>query len=96
MEQRLKRKPSTTRVQKSWRLFGSCRDSDPNLFYPIGRSRTAQNQTLAAKLVCTSCPSREPCLAFALATHQELGVWGGTSPEDRRHLGWEVQRQVVS
>lgn len=81
---------------ENWREVGSCRDSDPNLFYPMGRGRAALEQAEVAKLVCRACPSREPCLAFALATRQELGVWGGTSPEDRRRLGRGRRRAVAS
>jgi WhiB family redox-sensing transcriptional regulator len=80
-----------------WRDVGSCRDSDPNLFYPVGKGRAALAQAEAAKVVCGDCPSREPCLAFALATRQELGVWGGTAPEERRLLlGRGRRRQVAS
>lgn len=73
-------------TSENWRAVASCRDSDPNLFYPLGRGLAALEQAAVAKLVCRACPSREPCLSFALATHQELGVWGGTSPEERRQL----------
>jgi WhiB family transcriptional regulator, redox-sensing transcriptional regulator len=44
------------------------------------------DQIDAAKAVCQSCDAKEPCLAFALATNQESGVWGGTSEEERRRL----------
>ena len=69
-----------------WRAFARCRDSDPNLFFPVGRGQVALEQAEEAKLVCRECPSREPCLAFALSAHEELGVWGGTSPQERREF----------
>lgn len=81
---------------EGWREVAKCRDSDPNLFYPLGRGRAAVAQAEAAKAVCRACPSREPCLAFALATRQDLGVWGGTSPEDRRALIRAQRRAVAS
>ena len=85
------------RATENWRDVGSCRDSDPNLFYPVGRGRAALEKTEVAKVVCRACPAREPCLAFALASRQELGIWGGTSPEDRRQLlGRGRQRPVAS
>jgi len=37
-----------------------------------------------AKAVCASCLVRQPCLEFALATHQVHGVWGGLTEEERR------------
>jgi len=80
----------------SWRGVGSCRDSNPNLFYPLGRGRAAREQAEVAKLVCLTCPSREPCLAFALATDQALGVWGGTSPEERGAMLGRRRRTPVA
>ncbi len=70
----------------TWRDAGYCRDKDPNLFYPLGKGRAALDQADVAKAYCRACPSREPCLAYAMATGQLLGVWGGTSPEERRVL----------
>ncbi len=81
---------------RSWRDVGSCRDSDPNLFYPLGRGRPAHEQAELAKSVCRGCPSREPCLAYALATRQDLGVWGGTSPDDRREIFRARRRAIAS
>ena len=85
-----------TRAEESWRDTGLCRDKDPNLFYPVGKGRPAAQQAEVAKAFCFVCPSREPCLAFALATGQELGVWGGTSPEERRRLLGRRRRTLVA
>ena len=82
-------------ASESWRQVASCRDSDPDLFYPLGKGRAALEQAEVAKSICRACPSREPCLAFALATRQDLGVWGGTTPEDRREL-IRVRRRAVA
>jgi WhiB family redox-sensing transcriptional regulator len=84
------------RRAENWRAVGSCRDSDPNLFYPLGRGHPSLEQTEVAKSICRACPSREPCLAFALATRQDLGVWGGTSPEERRELIRARRRAIAS
>lgn len=70
----------------SWRQEAACRDTSPELFFPIGTTGQAIDQIEAAKLVCMSCPAQEPCLEFALATNQDSGVWGATSEEERRHL----------
>lgn len=69
-----------------WREEAACRDTDPDLFFPIGTTGAALEQIDSAKSVCHSCPAQEACLEFALATNQESGVWGGTSEEDRRKL----------
>jgi WhiB family redox-sensing transcriptional regulator len=71
---------------ENWREVGSCRDSDPNLFYPLGRGREALEQIEEAKAICRTCPSQEACLDFALTFRQALGVWGGASAEERREI----------
>jgi WhiB family redox-sensing transcriptional regulator len=36
--------------------------------------------------VCRRCDVREPCLAWALESGQDHGVWGGLSEDERRAL----------
>ena len=36
------------------------------------------------KAVCARCAVRDECLAYALAHKIQHGVWGGTSPNERR------------
>jgi WhiB family redox-sensing transcriptional regulator len=69
-----------------WRGRAACRDSDPDLFFPVGSSGTAVEEIQAAKAVCGTCTVRPQCLAFALESNQEAGVWGGLDEEERRRL----------
>ncbi|MDY7099633.1 MAG: WhiB family transcriptional regulator [Actinomycetota bacterium] len=69
-----------------WRDQASCRDTDPDLFFPVGTTGPALEQIAHAKAVCDSCLVKAPCLEFALMTNQDSGVWGGTSEEERRKL----------
>lgn len=85
-----------------WRSRSLCRDSNPDLFFPVGATGTALGQIEAAKAICQECPVTIECLEFALATNQEAGVWGGTTEEERRKLrktwsagaptGWSAER----
>jgi WhiB family redox-sensing transcriptional regulator len=68
----------------SWRSQSLCRDTDPDLFFPIGTTGHALNQISRAKEVCGECPVSRQCLEFALETNQDSGIWGGTSEEERR------------
>ena len=79
----------------SWRAVSSCRDTDPDLFFPVGTTGPALEQIAAAKAVCDSCEAKAPCLEFALTTNQDSGVWGGTSEEERRKLrrAWVAQQR---
>jgi WhiB family transcriptional regulator, redox-sensing transcriptional regulator len=67
----------------NWRRL-ACRFTDPDLFFPVSASGAALKQVAAAKAVCAGCRVRSECLAFALATRQVHGIWGGMSEEERR------------
>lgn len=83
-----------------WRDDATCRDLDPDLFFPVGVTGMAVEQIEAAKSFCTNCASLEACLEFAITTNQEYGVWGGTTEDERRVLRrqWraEVRRQRIA
>ena len=84
---------------EDWRERAACRDTDPDLFFPVGTTGPALEQIEAAKSVCRTCDAQAACLDFALATNQESGVWGGTSEEERRKLrtAWLArQRRAAS
>jgi WhiB family transcriptional regulator, redox-sensing transcriptional regulator len=69
-----------------WRDRARCRDKDPEFFFPIGTTGPAALQVAEAKAFCGPCPVRSECLTWALETGQAVGVWGGTSEEERRAL----------
>lgn len=81
-----------------WRKYAACKDTDPDLFFPVGTTGPALDQIAAAKRVCCACEAQPQCLEFALTTNQEAGVWGGTSEEERRKLrkAWLTQRRRAS
>lgn len=70
----------------SWRKQAICRDTDPDLFFPVGTTGYALVQIERAKQVCGECPVHVDCLDYALETNQDSGIWGGTSEEERRNL----------
>jgi WhiB family transcriptional regulator, redox-sensing transcriptional regulator len=45
-----------------------------------------------AVAICRACPVRTDCLNFAITTGQSEGVWGGTTPSERRNLRREIRR----
>lgn len=67
-----------------WRDHALCRDTDPDLFFPVGTTGQALVQIDHAKHVCGECTVTSACLDFALATNQDSGIWGGLSEEERR------------
>lgn len=70
-----------------WWDAAECLWEDPELFFPDGSlGRTARNLAAIARTVCARCPVREECLRMALELGAEFGVWGGTTPEERRRM----------
>lgn len=70
----------------SWRKEALCKDTDPELFFPVGSTGQALQQITAAKSVCGECTVKTECLEFAIETNQDCGIWGGTSEDERRDI----------
>jgi WhiB family transcriptional regulator, redox-sensing transcriptional regulator len=70
--------------ESAWIERARCIGEDPELFFPVGTSAPALEQTVRAKAVCRGCPVVDACLAWALDTCQDAGVWGGLDEEERR------------
>ncbi len=69
---------------RSWMSDAACRGDDPSGFLEEG----THEQTRAALATCDGCTVRQHCLQLALAqpTQSDLGIWGGTTAEERRQL----------
>lgn len=67
-----------------WRLQAACRHADPDLFFPVSASGPSLDEVTRAKSICAACQVQRQCLAFALDTRQDHGVWGGMSEQERR------------
>ncbi|MDE0649062.1 MAG: WhiB family transcriptional regulator, partial [Gammaproteobacteria bacterium] len=61
----------------------ACRGSGPvAFFHPDGIGR-APWEPDDARSVCAGCEVRVDCLAYAYATGERHGVWGGLTPHER-------------
>jgi WhiB family transcriptional regulator, redox-sensing transcriptional regulator len=78
--------PAASSHRTSWRERAACRSYDPEIFFPIGKTGRAIAEIQRAKTICANCPIRADCLAFALQTHQDYGIWGGCDEDERRAL----------
>jgi WhiB family transcriptional regulator, redox-sensing transcriptional regulator len=72
--------------EMAWIEHGRCIGEDPELFFPVGNTGPAAEQTARAIAVCMACPVRTTCLEWALDTCQDAGVWGGLDEEQRRQI----------
>jgi WhiB family transcriptional regulator, redox-sensing transcriptional regulator len=70
----------------AWMGDAACRGADPELFFPDGEVRSASAQVKQAKLICSGCPVSARCLAWALTSGQQAGIWGGRTETERRGL----------
>lgn len=77
-----------------WVHDASCRELDPDLFFPVGSTGPAAEQVASAKAVCEPCAVRGLCLDWAISTGQDSGVWGGYSEEERRALRRQRRREA--
>lgn len=86
------RRPATPALTRDELDQALCTQSDPEAWFPdIGGSARA------AVAVCARCPIQARCLAVALSLPNDLdGVWGGTTPNQRRALRRRLNRQTAS
>ncbi|UCG41060.1 MAG: WhiB family transcriptional regulator [Acidimicrobiia bacterium] len=76
---------------QAWRLEAACADLTSEEFFLAGDDLEGMRR---AQAVCAGCPVKAECLEFALASNQSLGIWGGTTPNERRRLRREWLRKA--
>lgn len=75
------RTPITVEPAYDWRADALCAQTDPDLFHP----ETGQTSA-TAKRVCMGCPVRRQCLEHAVTHGENVGVWGGMTPGQRKAI----------
>jgi WhiB family redox-sensing transcriptional regulator len=88
------RATSTAGRAYDWRDDATCREEDPELFFPLGNSGAYLAQIEEAKAVCRRCPVIGACLQWALETSQDAGVWGGLSENERRAMKRRLRKHA--
>lgn len=48
-------------------------------------SESPKRQALAIAM-CNACPAKSACLDFALSNDEEFGIFGGTTPNQRKAM----------
>lgn len=61
-----------------------CKSVDPDLFFP--EDYEDRKTVLGAKAICKDCPLTVACLEYALGDSGLDGIWGGTTPQERKNL----------
>jgi hypothetical protein len=78
---RLLRAVQERQLDGAWRQRGACQAVDPETFFPAP-SEPAD----AAVALCRTCDVQGACLAWALEVGDCHGVWGATTPRERRAM----------
>jgi len=68
----------------------ACKDKPAEWFFPQAHDWVPE----VARSICEGCPIKDACRDFAVNTNQEYGIWGGTSPEDRRKIRRQRRRSI--
>ena len=63
---------------------GACREIGLELFFPEEKGNGSDTYVYA-KTICNRCVVQVKCLEWAIL-HEDHGMWGGTSPVDRRKI----------
>lgn len=91
--------PQDHLASQTWREAAACHGIDTAVFYPTvkgGRgsspARRAYDRAIA---ICHTCPVNYQCLWYALDHKEEHGVWGATTPDDRKALARLGKRAAV-
>lgn len=68
----------------AWRTRAACRHLDipikPLDLFFAGRGEPVYQ----AKAICRRCPVKGECHAYADEHHEQIGIWGGRAPKERR------------
>ncbi|WP_030747776.1 WhiB family transcriptional regulator [Streptomyces sp. NRRL S-31] len=72
-----------------WQAEAACRGMDSAVFFspPGERGNARRSREEKAQEICRNCPVSALCGAFAAASGQRYGVWGGRTEAQRRTTG---------
>lgn len=68
--------------------LAACKTVEADLMFPLSYTQAFVRQIEQAKGVCGRCPIARSCLRYALDNPLKAvdGIWGGTTPDERRAL----------
>jgi WhiB family redox-sensing transcriptional regulator len=72
-----------------WIDRAACRGEAAHLFFSppvLEASDVRAKREKVAKSICARCPVTSECLSYALQVNETLGIWGGHTEVERRHL----------
>jgi WhiB family transcriptional regulator, redox-sensing transcriptional regulator len=73
--------------EAEWRERAACLPLPAILFFGMDDNETPAERHAReqeAKTICATCVVRDECLAYALATRESYGIWGGLTELERK------------
>jgi WhiB family redox-sensing transcriptional regulator len=88
-----------SRPTRNYEGVKACLDADPELFFPADKPdqlapkerETYDQQVKEAKDHCAVCPLIDACWRAAFELRIEYGIWGGTTPAERRRYRQDLR-----
>jgi WhiB family redox-sensing transcriptional regulator len=75
----------------AWRKDAYCKGMETDLFFPqMSETLNIPLINAKARLICAGCKVRKECVSFALENHIKYGIFGGTTPMERRKMKVET------
>lgn len=81
-----------------------CAETDPDMFFSVEPFEGAIHikehyyAEAEAKALCSDCPYKVACFAYAMQNRDIQGIWGGTTAKDRAAIrkgrGAKIQRSL--
>lgn len=80
--------------QPDWQQNAQCIGTDNSVFFGHAKGTYYKDETKVketeldriAKSICKVCIVQAECLDFAITTGQTEGIWGGSTPKERRRI----------
>lgn len=70
-----------------WVADAACADMEPGIFFPESPTKIGGQPNYGLpRRICRSCDVQRECLDYALRTRQTYGMWGGTTPTQRKRM----------
>lgn len=79
-----------------WQNRAACLGRAPKEFIPddTGNRSITEDVHWRALKICARCPVTGECLEYALENREEFGIWGNTTPRQRRAIREERKANV--
>lgn len=79
-------------MNQTWRSKAACK-TQTKLFFPAEEKKTVSYKD--ALTICNTCEVKMDCLNYAVSYEMMHGVWGGTTPNQRRVLVHDRMKYIA-